>query len=290
MASTKNGSKGHTKVGNTKRPSAAKTWCFTWNNYDEKSIDFLVEHLAPMAPRFVFQEEDGRPANPGGTPHLQGVVYFREKLRPMETKGFPKCIHWEGTRSWKHAVGYCRDPKKRIPDGRVIEVGVPPAPPDYFVHNLDKWPIMKDIAKRFDGWPTLGDRKIVWCWSEAANVGKSQLIRYLMDNRFAQLMGGRKQDVAAALKGARETMDYPIAVFNLCRVESNHISYSALESLKDGFMFAPKFESEGMRFPAPHVLVCANAPPESELSKDECVRFEVICVDPVEEECDSIFG
>lgn len=278
------GSTGSKRVGNTKRPSAAKKWCFTWNNYGVDSRDLLEKTLAPMAPKFVFQTETSKPdpvTGAPGTKHLQGCVEFSEKCRPIECLGLDKSIHWESCRSWKHSAAYCSDPDKRDADGWVVVHGVPPPPPVWRVTlaQCAAYPWIAPLVPKYSVWPDVGSRLVDWYWSASANTGKSQLGRYLIDNHFAALMGGRKQDIAAALKSFHDSGEWPpILFFNLCRVDGNRVSYSGLEALKDGMLFAPKFDSTGLRFPSPHVVVVANEPPREELMGADVFRLNVVDV------------
>ena len=64
---------------------------FTWNNYPENWIDLIVPVFKDFnMAKCRIQTEVGE----SGTPHLQGVVTFREKIRDTSLK-LPKTIHWE---------------------------------------------------------------------------------------------------------------------------------------------------------------------------------------------------
>lgn len=268
-----NGSSGSTRVGNTKRPSAAKKWCFTHNNYVDGSVKSTEMALAPLAPKFVFQEEVGE----SGTPHLQGVVEFSKKCRPMESGILPSTVHWEVCRSWAHSVAYCSDPDKRAPDGALVMVGVPPpCPYDWRVRADALAPWAQTAAAAYATWPALGDRMVHWYWSTEANTGKSNLLRFLIDAHGALLMGGRMGDIAKAMEPRVRSGEFPhCVVFNLCRACGNTVSYSGLEALKDGMLFSWKNDSVALRFPAPHVVVVANLPPREGLAEDDTLRFVV---------------
>lgn len=63
--------------------SAAKNWCFTINNYnqtDEVKIDTMFDH-GHM--NYIIY---GREIGEQGTPHLQGYVQFKKKLRLNQVK------------------------------------------------------------------------------------------------------------------------------------------------------------------------------------------------------------
>lgn len=269
------GSNGSRKVGNTKRPSAAKKWCFTWNNYGVDGVKSAKSALAPMAPKFVFQQEEGEEKE---TPHLQGTVEFHKKCRPMEMGILPKQVHWEVCRAWGASIAYCSDPDKRAPGGVCVSVGLPPPIPyDWRVHEDALAPWAAKAAAQFTTWPPLGDRLIHWYWSYDGNTGKSNLLRHLIDEHLAMLCGGRMGDIAKAMETCVSEKIYPhCVVFNLCRDQGNKVSYSGVEALKDGMIFSWKNDSIGLRFPAPHVVVVANAPPPEHLTDSHVLRFNVI--------------
>lgn len=56
----------------------AKRWCFTINNYTQEEIDYFEgDDLASKATCGIF----GREVGENGTPHIQGYIEFRTKIR-----------------------------------------------------------------------------------------------------------------------------------------------------------------------------------------------------------------
>ena len=90
------------KSGNTKQISPAKHWCFTLNNHTNVDIDLLKGLDSSIVPCIRFQEEVGEE----GTPHLQGVLSFASKKRPISIVPTVR-IHWEKCRSLDAAIAYC---------------------------------------------------------------------------------------------------------------------------------------------------------------------------------------
>lgn len=81
----------------------AKSWCFTFNNYKEKDLCSIISIFNSKADVGVIGREIGE----SGTPHLQGYVHFKVKLRPLSL-GLSKKIHWELRRGTKQeACEYC---------------------------------------------------------------------------------------------------------------------------------------------------------------------------------------
>lgn len=51
----------------------SRNWVFTWNNWSPASLHHIATFIAPHCVYIGFQPERGL----GGTPHLQGVVVFK---------------------------------------------------------------------------------------------------------------------------------------------------------------------------------------------------------------------
>lgn len=87
--------------------SAAKNWVFTINNYvtaDEIKLDTMFDH--GHFSYIIYGKEVGE----SGTPHLQGYVQFKKKLRLAQAKTFISSrAHMEVSRgSPEMAARYCR--------------------------------------------------------------------------------------------------------------------------------------------------------------------------------------
>ena len=80
LVPTGSGGVGNTKTTPPKRISPSKHWCFTWNNYPEDWEKQLRGSMVPHISKIVMQEETGE----NGTPHIQGYVEFKKKIRPMQ--------------------------------------------------------------------------------------------------------------------------------------------------------------------------------------------------------------
>jgi len=90
-----------------------RNWCFTWNNYSEKDIEFLKSYNYEY---LIFGKEVGE----SGTPHLQGYIEFKssKELKTLHNN-FPK-VHWEARKgTQEQAVKYCQK------EGNFVEIGEP---------------------------------------------------------------------------------------------------------------------------------------------------------------------
>lgn len=112
------------------------------------------------------------------------------------------------------------------------------------------------------------DRKVLWYVDECGGTGKSWMARWCLCNMQADLYtGGKVADVAYACT------EKSIQLFDLSREKSEFFSYDAIEQLKNGCIFSPKYESGLKVFAVPHVVVFANWWPDmKKLSAD---RWEI---------------
>jgi len=65
-------------------------------------------------------------------------------------------------------------------------------------------------------------------------------------------------------------------IFDVPRDNGNKISYKSVESIKNGMIYSPKYESKYKLFNSPHIIIFANEPPQLEkLSIDRWVVKEI---------------
>jgi hypothetical protein len=109
-------------------------------------------------------------------------------------------------------------------------------------------------------------RTVHWFFDLAGNTGKSWFANYLMARHDAALFtNGKLADMAFAYNYER------IVLIDLARTQADRIDhfYQFIESMKNGVVFSPKYESGKKLFSTPHVLVFANFEPDkSKLSED----------------------
>lgn len=93
----------NTKVANTP-PSKGRNWCFTLNNHITKDIDTILRlKLITECKQFCFQEEKGK----NGTPHLQGVIAWKNAVSFNTVRKLLPRAHWEKAYNLKKALAYC---------------------------------------------------------------------------------------------------------------------------------------------------------------------------------------
>lgn len=252
--------KSRSEVGNTKtslRIATSLYWCFTLNNVTEEEFDILKNEICLHCLDYRVQEEIGEE----GTPHLQGFIHCKKRIRPMETFSC-KRIHWEKCRSPKHSREYCS--KEETATGRYILDTIEPIKlivPDR--------PWQCQILSIISEEPN--DRTIHWFWENVGNTGKSAFTKYLCVRNGALMISGKSGDCKyAVIKYHEEKKRYPkIIIFDIPRTNIDYINYEAIESIKNGCFFSGKYESSQVIMNSPHIIVFANCAPDlSKLSND----------------------
>lgn len=237
---------------------------FTWNNYPDDFLKRIDPIFHKLGAKWAFQEETGQ----SGTKHIQGVIVCKKKCRDTEFK-LPKQIHWEAVRDVEDAIAYCTKDDTRT-GGRWTH-GLPG--PVKTITELRPW--QKEIVDLIKTEPD--DRTIHWYWSTKGNVGKSALTKYLVVHHNAIFcVQGAYSDICNLI--FNNDMDIStVVIFDMPRNNGSNISYSAIESIKNGLIANTKYETGFKAFNSPHVIVFSNCEPEKEkLSED---RWHIVNLD-----------
>lgn len=246
--------------GNTKSPPRivpSKRWCFTFNNYSRIELETLETLFKNKNCLYIFGLEVGT----SGTPHLQGYIESKTKIRPVETFGF-KNIHWEKSKGTKEEnILYCSKSGQIHTNMPIKKKLIDP------MEGLQLYEWQNNILEIISHTPE--KRKIHWFWSLEGCTGKSTFAKHLVMNNGAYVVCGKGADIKFALAKAMEERDIEIIVWDIPRDVGNTISYATLEEVKNGLMFSTKFESGQVIFNIPHIIVFANKEPVlSKLSED----------------------
>lgn len=228
-----------------------KNHFFTVNNHTEEFLGGLLEYFDRHALKYRIQEETGE----NGTPHLQGCVSFsvekRDTVWDPQGKG-----HYEALKgTWEEAVKYCSKTETR--SGREWSKGLPK--PLKLINPTYKWEqdILTLIKTEAD------NRTIHWYWSQNGGIGKSQFCKYLIVKENAVFISkGSNADIMYVLMSIERDID--VVVINLPKSQGNNVCYDAIESIKDGIIFSPKYESGYKVFNSPHIIIFANKPPKED--------------------------
>lgn len=257
----------NTPCRNTKN----RAWCFTWNNYTLENIKYLCDWLKNE--QYLFGEEK---AGTTGTPHLQGVIRFKN-ARSFEAikKKLDKC-HIEPCKNWEASLNYCSK------DGKTFtNIAKKQSRKDRLLSKYDNI-IWKDwqlkVIDIVNG--ERNDRTINWFWEENGNTGKSFLSKYLVLKYDAIISDGKKDNVFNQVKiwldNHNELEDPKIIILDCPRYNKEYINYGMIEQLKNGLIYSGKYEGGICAFEPPHVIIFANQEPDEEsLSKDRWNIIEI---------------
>jgi hypothetical protein len=236
-------------------------WFFTFNNYGPNDITRLKIYFNRHCKSYIFQEETG--AN--GTPHLQGSISWTTRKRLTEFKGFDERIHWEATKNSKAADKYaCKEATRT---GSVFIQEKVKA----FVRTSSKFDTIKpreEIMELIRHEPD--NRTINWIWSEEGGIGKTSTCAYIEQNyEGVCIVNGKGADIKNQVINHLKENELDILIINVPRCNENHVSYAAMEEIKDGLIYSGKYEGGFANIEHPHVIVISNFAPELEkLSED----------------------
>ncbi len=107
-------------VGNTILPlKKARSWCFTINNHTVETWNSLTHlNLNFQIKKIIFQEEKGE----NDTPHIQGVIQFKNQILFNTLKELYPTAHWEICRTLKGSIKYCSKEETRA--GKQFSYGI----------------------------------------------------------------------------------------------------------------------------------------------------------------------
>lgn len=106
-------------------------------------------------------------------------------------------------------------------------------------------------------------RSIYWLCDQNGGTGKSEFMKYLIKYHNAFLAQGSAKDILYAYQGE------PIVIFYCCKSMEDHLSFQAMECLKDGTFFVQKYISIMKGFPIPHVVVLTNSYPDTKKCSED---------------------
>jgi len=208
-----------------------------------------------------------------GTPHLQGYLHYKNAVALSTIKAWNPRLHLEQARSVVNSVAYCSDKTKRAPNGRLWSLGfdIPNGGPDPPIEDAEMYVWQRSLMQDLEGQPD--DRQIIWYHDPDGGCGKTVLAKCILGkfrSEVLYLSGGAAKDINYQVIKAKK--DPRIVIFNLPRTSEGKVSYSAMESIKDGLVQSGKYEGGLRYFPIPWVIIFANWEPDrAALSLDRWV-------------------
>lgn len=249
-------------VSTPKQPPSRKNHFITWfyKEEDLDVIDDILERCKKRCYKGIIQSEK---CPTTGRPHMHFMLWGNKQFRDTELKLPKESYKGEQLKDKDNKSNYAN--KEKSHDGIFrTKWGFPQEFEDECLHNTwNEW-VFDTVREKPD------KRTIHWFWSNKGKVGKTSLVKYLIHHFNAQFATGGKYTDIMNLVYHTDMETCKCVIFLLPKEHKNHISYSALESVKDGLVSNMKsFKNGSKMFPRPHVFVFANYPPETEkLSSD----------------------
>lgn len=236
----------------TNKQQTRKTfYAFTLFNFCENNLEEAFRHsLSIITNKYLY----GREICPTTSkPHLQGFFALKKAMRITElVKKLPGHPHLEACKGDEVSnVNYCSK------SGDVVSYGFPK--PIKIINTLYPWQL------EIENWILLEPepRKIYWIYETNGNVGKSAFTKYLVIKHKALFCdGGQKKDIINLV--FNNDMDAcNLIVWDIPRCNLGAVSYSAIESIKNGLVCNTKYETGTKVFNPPHIIVFANCFPQT---------------------------
>jgi len=246
----------------------SKRWCFKWNNYP-KNWSEQIEQILPKMEKWVFSQEVGE----SGTPHIQGFLESKVKLRPMGL--LPNEVHWERAKGNDDSqIAYCtKDPQGPVHHSfnMVAEKTV------VLLRVSDMYAWQKQIFNLLTK-TIANDRDINWIWETEGKFGKSVLCKLLCAEYGALITSGKVAEMKNQIvKYHKNHGRWPaIVLFDVPRTSMRYLSYPGVEEIKNGCFASTKYRCDVVTMPCPHVIIFANSEPEySTMSPDRWIVREL---------------
>jgi len=145
-----------------------------------------------------------------------------------------------------------------------------PAIPDYALRD---W--QSELVEYVSG--PVDPRKIRFLVDPLGNQGKSYIAAFL-EHKFDNVQVMQPGKIADMALEYNEETEILLVDIPRCKMANSEYLYPFLESIKDGRLFSPKYESYTKRFTPPHVIVLMNESPDGNaLSQD---RYDIKHISP----------
>lgn len=255
-----------------KKEIQCKNICITVNDWTIEEKSKLVQYLQWYCDKYIVCEEIGE----NGTPHLQGAFVLKNKDRfggIMNKLGF-KC-HLEKMRvDWKQQVEYCSKGENVIKfsndaDDKEIK----------YVKKENFYPWQKKVWDICQG--ESDDTAINWVWGKNENIGKSSFVRTMgIEENACIIHNGKYSNI---MNRAFMAKNVKLFLIDVPRNNGNVVSYDAIDSIKNGFIFNRKYKTGVKLINHPCVVVFSNNKPDiNKLSLHKWRIYEIVNNDLVE--------
>jgi len=250
---------------------------FTLNNYTVEEKTHCLTLFDSEKWNYIVGEEIGEE----GTPHLQGYVEFNTQIRFSRLLKINPRIHWEKAKgNKKQNLTYCSKDGKfvtnfdfRTEDQKIVDFLL-----KKHYTDITWYPWQQQILDVIESEPDT--RRIYWIHDSKGHKGKSFLCRYIGLKYNAIICSGKTADIFNQLKMWRDSNpsvpQIPPCIVDIPRSDFFNTNYSALEQLKNGYLYSGKYEGGRVIGDHPHVFVFANSMyEEGQMSEDRWVVIDL---------------
>lgn len=252
-----------------KNNKSSKSYCFTLYNYEELE-NKLINFCNLYCEKYILGHEL---CPDTGRKHIQGYIklYKNWKFTTLKEYDFFCNGHFEKPKGCDEVnFKYCSKEGDFIQKGFKVKIPVK--------INSDLRPWMKELERVFKEEPD--DRTIMWLYDPIGHIGKTQFLKYLVVKyQYMFTTGGKVGDIANLIwnnKDYFECTDRGVCIFDIPRCSKGHISYNALEMMKNGMVTNTKFECGNIIFNCPHVCILSNDLPDvTKMSMDRWLIYTV---------------
>lgn len=246
-------------------------WKVNYHLKDDESfesvLNLLEEKFKDLCDKYIFAEEHGKSGN---TRHIEGgFILLSDRMRRSAIQNifkFSDCQKSTGTKKtrehkWNCIIQYCSKEGGIIKSNCRVPRALKIIPKDILRPN------QKEIIDLFkDPCPPIWEARglLYWFWEEEGGWGKSVVCLWMVDHMNAFVCSGANKDILFGFKEQVDSGYTPdIVVFDIPRCNEGHVSFQAIESIKTGVLYSPKYEGGQIRFNPPHVVCFSNEKPES---------------------------
>jgi len=277
------------------REASALNWIFTLNNWTKEEYDAIVAYDCNY---HIIGKETGE----RGTPHLQGYIQFKRKVRLPALKKINSRAHWEKARgSAKENKAYCskdgdyvekgvmsEERKRKLDTVKAVNQIMQGVSPRQlmeehgagYIFNADKLDKMVKRIQDHDKLQLLHEefknvelrewQKEVW---EKLQNQDSRKILFVVDfvgntgktylSKWLVLkQGAMRFENARSIDIKEGYQGQQYVIFDIPRSSQEHINYAAMECIKNGAMFSSKYHSCMKMYTHSKIVVFTNRLPD----------------------------
>lgn len=256
-------------LGNTitkSQDNPAKRWCFTLNNYSNDDVVTMNSWFSSNS-SYIMAEEVGE----SGTPHLQGYIELKKKMRFTAIKKLNNCLHLEKSKGNRASnITYCMkgDGKKY---GDLV--------PEVVFHYKPVKELEFLYTKMGEYNFPEGDRKLTVIVDHKGELGKTEFCRYCCLNLERCIVtegkaADMKHQVVEYLKNTGKTPKYILMDVPRCGARS--IDWAGVEAVKNMLFYSGKYEGGMIIGNKPCIVMFMNEDPDiSKMSEDRWDIYKI---------------